>query len=123
MMARQLSYAQVLEMIERHVDEAHRVVLRSTTDPGRTLPRFKTKSEVARDERALNVLLALLVEVHPDGWDKERLRKDSYDRIDGATLDADDTKIRRRLQGIPETAPQSLPGAPGPLPDAPPVES
>ena len=107
-MTRPETRAQVIEVIERHLDEAHRVVLRSTTDPGRTLPRFKTKSEAAQDLRALNVLLKLLVDVLSDGSDKERLQQDSYARIDGGLLAAEDTKIRRRLQGIPEVAPQSL---------------
>jgi hypothetical protein len=98
--------AQVLAVIERHVDDAHRHVLRSATDPGRSLPRFKTKSEQTQELRALKVLLALLVEVRADGSDADRLRKESYDRIDGTVLERDDTLIRRRLQGIPETAPQ-----------------
>jgi hypothetical protein len=98
--------AQLLAVIERHVDDAHRHVLRSATDPGRSLPRFKTKSEQAQDLRALNVLLALLVEARSDGSDADRLRKESYDRIDGDVLSREDTLIRRRLQGIPETAPQ-----------------
>jgi hypothetical protein len=107
-MTRPESYTQVIEVIERHLDEAHRVVLRSTTDPGRSLPRFKTKSEAAQDQRAMNVLLALLAEVHSEGLDRERLQQASFERIDGASLVAEDTKIRRRLQGIPEIAPQSL---------------
>ena len=107
LVTRPQSYAQVVEVIERHLDKAHRVVLRSTTDPGRTLPRFKTKSEAAQDQRAMNVLLALLAEVHSEGLDKERLQQESFERIDGATLAAEDTKIRRRLQGIPETPPRS----------------
>ncbi len=96
--------AQVLEIIERHIDDALRHVLRSATDPGRTLPRFKTKSEQAQELRALKVLLAVLVEVRADGADADRLRQQSYDRIDGAVLEREDTLIRRRLQGIPETA-------------------
>jgi hypothetical protein len=112
-MARPETYAEVIRVIEAHIDDAHRVVLRSTTDPGRTLPRFKTKSEAAQDLRALTVLLTLLVDVLTDGSDKERLRQESYARIDGATLAADDTRIRRRLQGIPEVAPQSS-STPGP---------
>src|ERR1700704_5342017 len=107
-MTRPETHAQVIEMIERHLDEAHRVVLRSTTDPGRTLPRFKTKSEAAQDLRALHVLLRLLADVVSDGSDKELLQQASYARIDGASLAAEDTKIRRRLQGIPEVAPHSL---------------
>ena len=102
-MTRPQTYAEVVEVLERHLDEAHRVVLRSTTDPGRTLPRFKTKSEAAQDQRALDVLLALLADVHSESADKERLLKESYERIDGAALAAEDTKIRRRLQGIPES--------------------
>jgi hypothetical protein len=111
-MTRPETYAEAIEVIERHLDEAHRVVLRSTTDPGRTLPRFKTKSEAAQDQRAFNVLLALLADLRGLGRDTEPLQKESYDRIDGASLAADDTKIRRRLQGIPETAPRSLPNIP-----------
>jgi hypothetical protein len=106
------TYDAVLAAIERHVDEAHRHVLRSATDPGRSLPRFKTKSELAQDQRGLNVLLALLTEVNPAGLAADQLLKESYDRIDGSVLAAEDTRIRRRLQGIPETAPQSL-GVPG----------
>jgi hypothetical protein len=106
-MTRPQTHAQVIEVIERHLDEAHRVVLRSTTDPGRTLPRFKTKSEAAQDQRAMNVLLALLADVDLEGRDKEQLKQESYARIDGALLAAEDTKMRRRLQGIPEVAPQS----------------
>jgi hypothetical protein len=99
--------AELLAVIERHVDDAHRHVLRSATDPGRSLPRFKTRSEQAQELRALNTLLALLVEVRADGADRDRLRKESYDRIDGDVLAREDTLIRRRLQGIPETAPVS----------------
>jgi len=106
-MTRPQTHAQVIEVIERHLDEAHRVVLRSTTDPGRTLPRLKTKSEAAQDLRALNVLLSLLADVLSDGSDREQLQQASYARIDGALLAAEDTRIRRRLQGIPEVAPQS----------------
>jgi hypothetical protein len=106
-MARPETFAEAIHVIEAHIDDAHRVVLRSTTDPGRTLPRFKTKSEAAQDLRALNVLLKLLADVLSDGSDKERLQQESYARIDGALLAAEDTKIRRRLQGIPEVAPQS----------------
>ena len=102
--------ADLLGMIERHVDEAHKHVLRSATDPGRSLPRFKTKSEQAQELRALNVLLKLLIEARADGSDADRLRQESYERIDGAVLEREDTLIRRRLQGIPETAP----GAKGP---------
>lgn len=96
----------VLAVIERHVDDAHRAVLRSTTDPARGLPRFKTKAQQAQDERVLRVLLGLLVEVDPSGSSIEQLQQASYQRIDGATLAADDTRLRRRLQGIPEVAPQ-----------------
>lgn len=102
--------AEVVAAIERHVDEAHRHVLRSVTDPGRSLPRFKTKSEQAQEARALKVLLALLVEVHPDESDVEKLRQASYERIEGDALAREDTLIRRRLQGIPEVPPQ--PSAP-----------
>jgi hypothetical protein len=91
-------------LIEQHVDESHRRVLRSTTDPARGLPRFKKKAEQAQDERVLDVLLALLAEVHPDQLPSERLRTASYERIDGAVLASEDTRLRRRLQGIPEVA-------------------
>ena len=96
-------------MIERHVDDAHRHILRSATDPAKGLPRFKTKSEQAQDQRGFKVLLALLVDAQTAAWDAERHRQASYERIEGALLEAEDTRIRRRLQGIPERAPQSLP--------------
>src|SRR5438445_10661575 len=117
-MSNEQTRAEVLEIIERHVDDAHRHVLRSATDPGRSLPRFKTKSEQAQELRALNTLLALLVEVRSDGSDKDRLRQESYQRIDGDTLAREDTLIRRRLQGIPELAPgsQKRPGSLDELP-------
>jgi hypothetical protein len=95
-------------VIERHLDDAHRRILRSTTDPDKGLPRFKTKSEHAQDLRAFSELLALLVDAHAEGWDADRLRQASYDRVEGALLEADDTRIRRRLQGIPERAPPTL---------------
>jgi hypothetical protein len=104
-MARPRTHAEVVAVIERHVDDALRRVLRSTTDPARGLPRFKKKAEQAQDERVLDALLALLAEVHAEVLTTERLRTDSYDRIDGPALDADDRRLRRRLQGIPETAP------------------
>ena len=99
------TYADLVALIERHVDEAHRHVLRSATDPGRSLPRFKTKSEQLQDQRGFNVLLALLTAAQLTPVTSDELRKASYERIDGALLAADDTRIRRRLQGIPETAP------------------
>jgi len=107
MMARPNTYAEVVEVIEHHVDDAHRQVLRSTTDPVRGLPRFKKKAEQAVDERALDTLLRLLAEVQPEALTVDRLRSDSYTRIDGAALQAEDTRVRRRLQGIPERAPSS----------------
>jgi len=107
-MSRPKTYAEVVEVIERHVDDVHRRVLRSTTDPARGLPRFKKKAEQAQDERALDTLLRLLAEVHPEVLTVDRLRADSYTRIDGPALAAEDTRLRRRLQGIPETAPSSL---------------
>jgi hypothetical protein len=107
-MSRPKTYTEVLALIERHVDDAHRRVLRSTTDPARGLPRFKKKAEQAQDERVLATLLQLLGEVHPEVLTAERLQADSYARIDGATLAAEDTRLRRRLQGIPETAPSAL---------------
>jgi hypothetical protein len=106
-MSRPQTYAEVLAVIERHVDDAHRHILRSATDPAKGLPRFKTKSEQAQDQRGFKVLLALLVDAHADGWDADRLRQASYERIEGALLADEDTRIRRRLQGIPERAPQS----------------
>ena len=102
------SSAEVVAVIERYVDDAHRRVLRSTTDPARGLPRFKKKAEQAQDERVLRVLLALLAEVHPEVLDIDRLQAASYERIDGAALVAEGTRLRRRLQGIPETAPSSI---------------
>jgi hypothetical protein len=108
-MARPQTYDEVLAVIERHVDEAHRHILRSATDPAKGLPRFKTKSERAQELRAFKVLLALLTEARAEGWTSERLLKASYDRIEGDTLAADDTRIRRRLQGIPETATRLTP--------------
>jgi hypothetical protein len=99
------TYAEVVAVVESHVDEAHRRVLRSTTDPARGLPRFKKKAEQAQDERVLAVLLALLADISPQVLTPERLKADSYARIDGPTLAAEDTRLRRRLQGIPERAP------------------
>ena len=81
-------------------------MLRSTTDPERGLPRFKKKAEEAQDERVLDTLLRLLADVHDDGVTLDRLRAASYERIDGDGLATDDKRLRRRLQGIPETAPQ-----------------
>ena len=83
-------------------------VMRSTTDPTRGLPRFKKKSEQAQDERVLRVLLTLLCEVHPEVVDLERLQAASYQRIDGAALAVEETRLRRRLQGIPEVAPSKM---------------
>ena len=97
--------AEIVAIIERHIDDAHRHVVRSATDPGRTLPRFKTKSEQAQELRALNTLLKLLLEIRADGSDADRLRQESYARIDGDTLSREDTLVRRRLQGIPEAPP------------------
>lgn len=91
------------------MDDAHRHILRSATDPAKGLPRFKTKSEQAQEQRAFSVLLALLVDAHSEGWDADRLRQASYDRIEGTLLAEEDTRIRRRLQGIPERAPQVTP--------------
>ncbi|HEX8969798.1 MAG TPA: hypothetical protein VF937_18085 [Chloroflexota bacterium] len=112
-MTRPETFAEVVAVIEGYVDDAHRRVLRSTTDPARGLPRFKKKAEQAQDERVLRVLLTLLGEVHPVVRDLDRLQAASYERIDGAALAAEETRLRRRLQGIPETAPSSLPGASG----------
>jgi hypothetical protein len=106
-MPRPQTYAEVLAVIEHHVDDAHRRILRSTTDPAKGLPRFKTKSEHAQDVRGFSVLLALLVDAHSEGWDADRLRQASYERVEGTLLEAEDTRIRRRLQGIPERAPQT----------------
>jgi hypothetical protein len=107
-MARPKTYTEAIQVIEHHVDDAHRQVLRSTTDPGRGMPRFKKKAEQAQDERALDTLLRLLADVHPQVLTLDRLRSESYTRIDGDALMAEDTRLRRRLQGIPETAPSSL---------------
>jgi hypothetical protein len=98
--------AEVIAIIERHVDDAHRDALRSTTDPAKGLPRFKTKSQQAQDDRALRVLLRLLGEVHPSRATIDQLQQASYERIDGAALAVEDTHLRRRLQGIPEVAPR-----------------
>jgi hypothetical protein len=106
--ARPKTYEEVRAVVERHVDDAHRRVIRSTTDPARGLPRFKKKAEVQQDERVLAALLALLADIHPEVLTSERLRADSYTRVDGPTLAAEDTRLRRRLQGIPETAPSNL---------------
>jgi hypothetical protein len=115
-MSRPKTYAEVVEVIQHHVDDVHRRVLRSTTDPERGLPRFKKKAEQAQDERALDTLLRLLADVHADVLTLDRLRSDSYARIDGPALAAEDTRIRRRLQGIPETAPtERRPSTPGAL--------
>src|SRR2546425_12754695 len=104
-MGRPQTYTEVVAVIERHVDDAHRRVLRSTTDPARGLPRFKKKAEQALDEGVLASLLELLAEVSPEVLSTDRLKADSYQRIDGETLAAEDTLRRRRLQGIPEKAP------------------
>ena len=104
-MGRPQTYTEVVAVIERHVDDAHRRVLRSTTDPARGLPRFKKKAEQAQDERVFDVLLALLAEVHAEGLTPDHLRAHSYDRIGGPVLAAEDKRLRRRLQGIPERAP------------------
>ena len=115
-MARPRTHAEVVAVIERHVDDAQRRVLRSTTDPARGLPRFKKKAAQSEDERVLDILLALLAEVHVEVLTPDRLRADSYDRIDGPRLEAEDKRLRRRLQGIPETAP-SADGAGGGAPN------
>jgi len=107
-MSRPKKYAEVVQVIERHVDDVHRQVLRSTTDPARGLPRFKKKAEQAQDERALDTLLKVLADVHPEVLTLDRLRSDSYTRIDGDALVSEDTRVRRRLQGIPEMAPSSF---------------
>jgi alpha-ketoglutarate-dependent taurine dioxygenase len=107
-MSRSEALTEVIAIIERHVDDAHRDALRSTTDPAKGLPRFKTKSQQAQDDRALRVLLRLLGEVHPSGATIDQLQQASYQRIDGATLAVEDMRLRRRLQGIPEVAPQLL---------------
>jgi hypothetical protein len=107
-MTRPKSYAEVIAAIERAVDDAHRRALRSTTDPARGLPRFKKKAEQALDEGVLASLLELLAEVYPEVLTADRLKADSYQRIDGQSLAAQDTLRRRRLQGIPEKAPPSL---------------
>jgi hypothetical protein len=107
-MSRPKTYAEVLAVVERHVDDALRRAVRSTTDPEKGLPRFKKKAEQAQDDRALDTLLALLAEIHPEVLALDRLRADSFTRIDGPALALEDTRLRRRLQGIPETPPTSL---------------
>jgi hypothetical protein len=79
-------------------------VLRSTTDPARGLPKFKTRAQQQQDERALRVLLAVLAEVRGGGVKPDQLQQESYVRLDGATLEEEDKRLRRRLQGIPEVA-------------------
>jgi hypothetical protein len=103
-MDRPRTCTEVVAVIERRVEQAHRRMLRSTTDPARGPPRFKKKAEQAQDERVLDVLLALLAEVHPEVLTPDRVRAASYDRIDGLLLASEDTRLRRRLQGIPEVA-------------------
>src|SRR4051794_5332723 len=98
------SLADVIAGIERPLHGGHPRVLRSTTDPERGLPRFKKKSEDAQDQRVLGELLKLLADVHDDGVTLDRLRAASYERIDGDALGAEDKRLRRRLQGIPESA-------------------
>ena len=114
-MPRPQGVAEVLAIIERHVDNVHRDALRSTTDPAKGLPRFKTKSQQAQDDRALRVLLMLLAEVQGAGATIDQLQQESFQRIDGVALAAEDTRLRRRLQGIPEVAPQPTTG-PRPVP-------
>src|SRR6266498_4502811 len=106
-MARPETHAEVVAVIERYVDDAHRRVLRSTTDPARGLPRFKKKAEQSLHEGILDALLAVLADVHADLLTPDRLRAASYERIDGQSLEAEDKRLRRRLQGIPETAPSA----------------
>jgi len=106
-MTRPATPAEIVAIVERHVDDAHRRVLRSTTDPARGLPRFKKKAEQTLDERVLDVLLRLLAEIHTPTLTVDQLRTASYERIDGSALAADDTRLRRRLQGIPEVAPSA----------------
>jgi hypothetical protein len=106
-MTRPATPTEIVAIVERHVDDAHRRVLRSTTDPARGLPRFKKKAEQITDERVLNVLLRLLAEIHTAPLTVDQLRTASYERIDGPTLATEDTRLRRRLQGIPEVAPSA----------------
>ena len=73
-MTRPRTYSEVVAVIERAVDDAHRRVLRSTTDPGRGLPRFKKNAERALDERVLAALLELLAEVSPEVLTTDRLK-------------------------------------------------
>jgi hypothetical protein len=108
--------AEMVAVIEGYVDDAHRRVLRSTTDPAHGLPRFKRRAEQAQDERVLRVLLALLGGAYPEVLDLDRLQAVSYERIDGAALAVQETRLRRRLQGIPETAPSSVLTESGGLP-------
>jgi hypothetical protein len=51
----------------------------------------------------------LLAEVHPSGGTIEKLQQESYQPIDGATVAVEDTRLRRRLQGVPEVAPRPVP--------------
>src|SRR6266542_2103518 len=106
-MARPETHAKVAAVIERYVDDAHRRVLRRTTDPARRLPRFKKKAEQSLHEGIMDALLAVLADVHADLLTPDRLRAASYERIDGQSLEAEDKRLRRRLQGIPETAPSA----------------
>jgi hypothetical protein len=84
-----------------HTGDAH-------DGPRPDFPAFKKKAEHAQVEAVLRVLLGLLSEVHPEVLDLERLQAPSFERIDGATLAAEETRLRRRLQGIPEVAPPKL---------------
>jgi hypothetical protein len=92
---RALNHVEVLDVIERHVDEAQRRVLRCTTDRASTLPRFKKKAEQSQDERVLDILVAVLSELHGGMLMPDRLRTETYDRIDGPCLIAKDKRDRR----------------------------
>ena len=59
---------------------------------------------ILRRQKNVRVLLG---EVQAVAWPFERLVKESYARINGDAIAAEDTRIRRRLQGIPEVAPSS----------------
>ena len=110
-MTRPSTYAEVVAILDQRVGDAHRRVLRSTTDPARGLRRFKKKAEQAQDERVLEVLLALLAEIHADVVDTDRLRAESYARIDGLGLALAHDRL---MEGRPATpAGPPPPGVPG----------
>jgi len=90
-----------------HQDEFNRYYQKQCADRGIEWTPRKSKAEQALDERMLNVLLRLLAEIHTATLTADQLRIASYARIDGPALAAEDTRLRRRLQGIPEVAPSA----------------